>query len=251
MVRRLSGAAGGQCSDAAKDRSGLIVKAKRPSATGKPDADVEMRRKAETHLFAQAGDDLPFKFYPEECEGELRAALETVIGEMVSVEIWRTVTLLHPKKPDDPKIAPVLREVRLQRVFQGTIRKLILADRQHAPEQLARFISRVLNRRNWPQVPAGLPFFDFPRHFNAQRRRSIIRLLLRLPRHLNAAHRQRLRRYDRVLCAVVFRQELRPALVQLAHEGKPGVLKRALEACFRLVGNNATPSLTASVTRFF
>jgi|GEM_PF-4187494 len=103
-----------------------------------------------------------------------------------------------------------LRVRRLQRAFYYAVRRLCKP--KDGPEKLAAFVQNLLE--SWPQIPAGMEF-DLENHFNADKRRELVR------GHLGLAKLQSNKEVHalwRVLHVVIFRDELRGPLLRLAHD---------------------------------
>jgi hypothetical protein len=149
----------------------------------------------EKHIFEQAGTNLPYKLYPR--DPNMRLVLSSVIGEFGSLEIWR-------------QVSPALRVRRLQRALYYAVRRLCKP--KDGPEKLATFVQNLLEA--WPQIPAGMEF-DLENHFNADKRRELVRGHLGLEK---LQSNKEARALWRVLHAVIFRDELRGPLLRLAHD---------------------------------
>ena len=137
---------------------------------------------------------------------------------------------------------PLAEDSRKQRLLAATVRTIGSENPKHGPEQLARFVVAAL--RKLENSPGKLK--------SSTHHQQFIRRQLRLPDRLNPKARRTARRFNRVLEAVVERDELRNKLLSLLHSGGENVsarqiLKRNLTALFRHAAAMHKPSKEATV----
>ncbi len=113
------------------------------------------------------------------------------------------------KEPDI--FTPPLRVRRNQRALYFAGRRCCKI--QNGSKKLASFIVGFF-RTDWPRVPAGLEY-DLAKHFDLDKSRAVIRKFLGLTENQTTKESKAL---WRILHAIIFRDELRDALLRLAYD---------------------------------
>lgn len=213
-----------------------------------PKLDPKRQKRAQAH-----GEPIPIRhagalprFRPH--DRDCRLALDTVSEHFIARSIWQTASPEALKRLEGKSTLPrddlasILVPSRKARVAQRVLQKAVrnLCRERRGPHQLARFILHVLGI--WPDVKAT-ESFDLAAHFNLENRRMVVGNFLGLTK---SQVTDEARRLWHVLHAIVYREELRTALLLLARadEGRRRKrLRAALVDLFKRIHHATHPSV--------
>lgn len=145
------------------------------------------------------------------------------------------------------------RDARSQTVLARTVGAIGIHNSRHGPEQLARFVVRVVREvvaciNSKTSSPDAAHTRLVKRFTSRVKRHRFIRRQLRLPRPLGSSDRQTTRRFDRVFRAIIAHAELYQCWNSLLpkKESRPR-LKRNLSKLFRHAAEQPQPSMESNV----
>jgi hypothetical protein len=154
--------------------------------------------------FYEAVEQLPNE---SSLQSVLKKAKAGLISFSTAIEL--KIKQCMDKEPDI--FTPPLRVRRNQRALYFAVRRCCKI--QNGSKKLGGFIVGFF-RTDWPRVPAGLEY-DPAKHFDLNKGRAVIRKFLGLTENQTTKERKAL---WRILHAIIFRDELRDALLRLAYD---------------------------------